>query len=848
MELAIQAVKESRLPLKLIISGTGEYEKQLMDLAQGDSRIEFRGHISDEELKDLYAGALAVPFLPIREDYGYVTLEAFASSKPVITCTDSGEPARMVTHGNTGLLCRPEVESVRGAMEEVFQHGNKARQMGMEGKKLTDSMSWDTVARTLLAEAELSAAGVTSEGKTSEQSSLNVAVFDMQPIDPPVGGGRQRLLGLYHHLGPERICHYTGTYDWQGESFREQWLSDSLQETLVPLSSAHHSAATALSAQCHGKVVIDMSFSSQAELSPEWIDTARNQLAKADVVIFSHPWVYPLLADRIQPHQVLVYDSHNVEGYLRAQLLDETNPMEAQILERAVEDEYHCGLAAHLILACSHEDLTRFNRIYEFAPEIMRIVPNGIMAQAVAPADHEERLQIRQDLGLNPETFIAVFIGSAYGPNIQAAQFIVEHLAPALPHITFVIIGGAGTGVISSPDNLICTGPVSEEDKIRWFKAADMAVNPMFAGSGTNIKMFDFMALGLPTVTTVTGARGIEFGGDQPFLTVGNSSRDMIQGIEFLRDHPDYRKKMGQAARKCVMEGYAWEQISYTLGEMLHARAKIAGQPRPEFSVIIPTFDRHAQLEEVMNRLSAQTERDFEVIIVDQTPCPWPGRHQNFGIPVTYYHTSVKGAVRARNTGAALSSGRILAFTDDDCQPRPEWLLNARPYFADASVVGVEGRIESDHPGDPNFRRVSNVGSPGIGFRTANLMVRSAVFQLAGGFDLQFDLPHFREDTDLGWRLQTFGQVPYADDVLVFHPALPRDVERESVEARAIFFQKDALLYQKHPEKYETLFFLERHFETYPGFSEQLITGFEKTNQSLPDWMLPWIMKDTKSP
>ncbi|KNE87071.1 hypothetical protein PSTG_19555, partial [Puccinia striiformis f. sp. tritici PST-78] len=121
-------------------------------------------------------------------------------------------------------------------------------------------------------------------------------------------------------------------------------------------------------------------------------------------------------------------------------------------------------------------------------------------------------------------------------------------------------------------------------------------------------------------------------------------------------------------------------------------------------------------------------ERDFEVIIVDQSEKPWPERGRDFGFPLCYYHSPVKGAVRARNTGAMLAQGKVIAFTDDDCRPGPNWLANARKYFEIEGIVGVEGIITSDHHGDDNWRPVTNVGFESIGFMTANLMVRSSVF------------------------------------------------------------------------------------------------------------------------
>jgi|GEM_PF-163690 len=855
VDLAIRAVLDSDLPMKLVVAGTGEQEKALVRLARGDRRIEFRGHVTDAQLRDLYAGALAVPFLPVREDYGYVTLEAFASGKPVITCTDSGEPARFVRPFGTGLICRPEAEDVRRAMEWMYRHPDRAADMGTAGRTAVEAMSWDTTAGTLLAAAfpesrETNETHETREVHETGNSSgsghsgdpgpgLRTAVFDMQPIDPPVGGGRLRLLGLYHHFGDGRSCRYLGSYDWDGEPFREQALTPLLHETLVPLSKAHHRAAADLSRQCGDKVVIDMAFSRQAALSPDYLDRAATELAGADVVVFSHPWVYPLLADRLQPHQVVVYDAQNVEGFLRAQLLDESCPHQAALLAAVVEDEYRCGTGSDLILACSHEDLARFHRIYEFPPDIMRVIPNGVMAFADTPADDPERRDLRRDLGLDPWAFTAVFIGSPYGPNVEAARFIAGDLAPAMPEVTFIIAGGVGQTVSASTRNVVCTGPLAEPDKNRWLKAADIAVNPMFTGSGTNIKMFDFMALGLPVVVTATGARGIDAGAAPAFVQVGNDTADFVQAVTRLKGCPEERRSLGRAARQCVENGYAWERISRHLGTMLHHRARMAGQPRPLFSVVIPTYARHQQLDRVMARLSAQVEQDFEVIVVDQSDMPWPGRHRAFGFPVVYCHTPVKGAVRARNTGASLAAGDILAFTDDDCLPQPDWLVNARPYFDDPGTAGVEGRVESDHLDDPDFRPVTNVGFTGMGFMTANLMVRSTLFQLSGGFDLQFDHPHFREDTDLGWRLQQYGTMPYGKDVAVFHPAQPRKLERESLAERAVFFRKDARLYARHPEKYRDLFFCERHFETMPTlFARHLLAGFRETGQTPPAWML----------
>jgi glycosyltransferase involved in cell wall biosynthesis len=835
VHLIIDAIKRSKMPLKLIITGTGEAEADLKRSAAKDPRIEFLGHVDNEQLIDLYANALAVPFTPIREDYGYVTLEAFASGKAVVTCSDSGEPTYFVKHHENGLISNPNPESLCEALEWIYTNRAEAKTMGQAGQKLISGMSWRKVATQLID------AAVKPSAKTTPDTT-NVAVIDMQPITPPVGGGRLRLQGLYHNLGKYLSCKYIGSYDWPGENYRQLRITNGLEEITVPLSNEHFAASQSIDSQAGGKVLIDISFSRLGHLSTNYLKTAEEAIQHADVVVFSHPWVYPLLNRYITPNQVLIYDSQNVEGYLRAQLLDEENPIEADLLRQVVQDEYELGSQADLILTCSQEDSARFNRVYEFPFSKMRVVPNGVMAFTEALPDENSKLEAKQSLRLDETKLTAIFIGSQYGPNIDGARFILEELSAVMPEVIFVIAGGVGEQLTSKRKNVVITGAISEQDKFLWLKAADIAVNPMFSGSGTNIKMFDFMAQKLPTVTTAIGARGIDTGSHNAMLICAPDVESFASAIKQLQD-TDLRNSIGEDARYCVEEGYAWERISSMTGAIFKNRHQFAGQPPPLFSIVIPTYERPEQLSELLNCLKNQIERNFEVVIIDQSSRAWENASTEFGFPVTYYHSPVKGAVRARNTGAAIAQGEIIAFTDDDCLPDKYWLINARRYFQDSSNVGVEGRIVSDHLGDPEWRQVTNIDFEGIGFMTANLMVRCSIFQQLGGFDLQFDKPHFREDTDFGWRMLEIGNVPYAKNVEVFHPAQPRKIERESAEERAQFFEKDALLYKKHPGRYQELFERECHYERTPGFTRNLKSGFEKYGVPIPKWIDNYLNK-----
>src|SRR5690606_4095268 len=138
--------------------------------------------------------------------------------------------------------------------------------------------------------------------------------------------------------------------------------------------------------------------------------------------------------------------------------------------------------------------------------------------------------------------------------------------------------------------NLLVTGSLDEAAKNDWFAACDLAVNPMFSGSGTNIKMFDFMAAGLPVVTTAVGARGIVTGGRATMIVVEPTVEAFVTAIGLLRE-PAERARIGAQALACVEEGYAWERISEHAGAMLASRRRMAGQRAPTFSVVIPSYE-----------------------------------------------------------------------------------------------------------------------------------------------------------------------------------------------------------------------------------------------------------------
>ncbi len=101
-DLAIEACADLGVPL--VVAGRGRSEEDLRNIARGDTK--FIGHVSDTELRDLYARARAV-LVPSEEEFGLVALEAQAAGTPVIQY-DAGGAQETVIDGVTGIRFSPQ--------------------------------------------------------------------------------------------------------------------------------------------------------------------------------------------------------------------------------------------------------------------------------------------------------------------------------------------------------------------------------------------------------------------------------------------------------------------------------------------------------------------------------------------------------------------------------------------------------------------------------------------------------------------------------------------------------------------------------------------------------------------
>ncbi len=243
-----------------------------------------------------------------------------------------------------------------------------------------------------------------------------------------------------------------------------------------------------------------------------------------------------------------------------------------------------------------------------------------------------------------------------------------------------------------------------------------------------------------------------------------------------------------------------------------------------QVSIVIPTYKRSQLLRKCLHALARQDfpPDAFEIIVVDDAVSeetrvlvenfsdemklkimePASGPDFEAGsLPTILYAAArdTQGPAAARNLGWRMAEGEIIAFTDDDCLPDPNWLregvaaLQHGLDVATGQVIVPTSQPPTDY--EKNVARLST-GE----FVTANCFIRRCVLEDCGGFDERFRLA-WREDSDLHFKIlkssYTLGRAPAAR---IVHPVRQAPWGISIKEQRKSMF--NALLYKKSPDLY----------------------------------------------
>jgi hypothetical protein len=264
------------------------------------------------------------------------------------------------------------------------------------------------------------------------------------------------------------------------------------------------------------------------------------------------------LVNSVPRDKIVVYNAHNVEadyetGESRVKWARSISVKRIRLLEEKLTRR------ADLILTCSQQDSERLSKFYKIAIDKCMVIPNGIhLHRTTTPLT---RLHIMQKFpGLLDFPQRAIFTGSNVAHNREAVRFILESLAPALrAKCAFLIKGQCGRPFRHRmPDNVFydpvpgTAGP--------YAGVCTVALNPVTLGSGTSLKVLDYLVHHIPVLSTKFGMRGFEDLMD--FATV-SYPEDFITHLrsEFITQPPKIE----------ALEKYDWKTISKKLKNVYHS-------------------------------------------------------------------------------------------------------------------------------------------------------------------------------------------------------------------------------------------------------------------------------------
>jgi glycosyltransferase involved in cell wall biosynthesis len=545
--LVIDAMRKVRGDVPLVIGGSGPEEASLRERAAGDPRIAFAGYQSDEQVRAHYGEALAVPFVPWQEDYGLIAVEAMQCARPVITGVDSGGPCELVRDGRNGFVVESTAEALAVAMQRFVDEPGLAARMGEQAAKDARSITWERVAQVLL---DIPARAARASGPARHK----LLVTSTYPIYPPRMGGASRSFHIYRALAPEfettivSVCH-------ADEPAFEGDIAPGVREIRVPKSREHERREGEV-AQKIGYPVTDVVMPELHALTPRLVEVLAREGADASVGVASHPYLYPALQGLGLP---IWYEAQDYEHKLKRKLF-EGKPDGEALLESVRRVEEECVRGADVILCASAEEAEEIARAFDTPPDRFLDVPNGTDAWRIAFTPPQEREALKAKLGLagTPVTF---FMGSGHWPNIEAVQRIFEFSA-RMPDVVFAVMGNVcyAFDPAAKPVNVLFLGEVDDVTRGLCLQAFDVALNPMLNGSGTNLKMLDYFACGMPVVTSPVGGRGLglEDGRCALVCEIGDFA-DAIRDV--LGDGSDAARERAATARRRVEEEFDWDAI-----------------------------------------------------------------------------------------------------------------------------------------------------------------------------------------------------------------------------------------------------------------------------------------------
>jgi glycosyltransferase involved in cell wall biosynthesis len=287
----------------------------------------------------------------------------------------------------------------------------------------------------------------------------------------------------------------------------------------------------------------------------------KRALHEADIVLSDLPYCPPIPGPWREKPWYLI--SHNLEHKLLEQ---------AGLRQRRFAD-WMRGIEAAApqtytdILTCAEEDRAFFEAHDNRSQRMLPVVRCGVdpLLYTFSP---QLRPRMRAKLGLTDEDRVLVFSGSGFAPNVEALGEIKEFCRAEADFMArsrvYILVTGSVSSQAYRDGALIVTGPVPEV--VPYFAASDAGLNLVTRGSGSNVKLFEYLAARLPVISTVFGVRGTQLQAFADFLPCSRGDlKDVI--LRFIGSDREFWRMKAQEVwnrhkRSCDIQDLINDAIS----------------------------------------------------------------------------------------------------------------------------------------------------------------------------------------------------------------------------------------------------------------------------------------------
>lgn len=280
-----------------------------------------------------------------------------------------------------------------------------------------------------------------------------------------------------------------------------------------------------------------------------------------------HSYMYTIaeLLKRRFPEAQIAVNAHNVEYQLKSN----TGKRHTAWLGRAWQQQ-EAALAldierrmvrnAWLILACSNDDAARFRQLVPETEQHSTVIvaPNGVDTHHFSSAQLEPE---------QPNSHV-VFTGTAgYLPNDDAVHWMLNEIWPLIQFKcpdAKLTIAGRNAGLRWLPLTIGCRNVeiVSDPEDMRpVLRRASVSIVPLRSGSGTRLKIVEALSMGLPVVSTLIGAEGLELKPESEALLEDTATGLANATVRLLQD-ADLRTRLSIAGRERAVRDYDWGGIT----------------------------------------------------------------------------------------------------------------------------------------------------------------------------------------------------------------------------------------------------------------------------------------------